>query len=40
MNISESVEKVEEEDLNASYNDTSSDGGGLSCPPLGMIKIK
>ena len=36
------MEKVEEEieDLNESYNDTSSDGGGFSSPPPGMIKIQ
>lgn len=42
INISESVKKVEEEikEINASYSDTSSDGGGLSFPPPGMIKIQ
>lgn len=41
-NISESVKKLEDkiEDLNASYSDTSSDGGGLSSPPLGMINVQ
>lgn len=42
INIYKSIEKVEEEikDLNVSYSDTSSDGGGLSSPPPGMIKIQ
>lgn len=42
VNISESIEKVEEEikDLNALYSDTSSDGRYLSSPPPRMIKIK
>jgi hypothetical protein len=42
ISIYEPVEKVEGEieDLNASYSDTSSDGGGLSSPPPRMIKIK
>ena len=30
----------EVEDLNASYSDTSSDGGGLSSPPPGIIKVQ
>ena len=39
INISKSIEKVEEEiEENASYNDTSSNGGGLFSPPLGRIK--
>lgn len=29
----------EEEDLNVSYSDTSSDGGSLSSPPPRMIKV-
>ena len=35
------IEKTKEEskDLNTSYSDTSSDGGGFSSPPLGMIKV-
>ena len=42
INLSESMENIEEEieDLNLSYSDTSSDGGGLSSPPLGMIKVQ
>ena len=42
INLSECVEKVEEEikDLNLSYSDTSSDGGGLSSPPPGMTKVQ
>ena len=42
INSSEFVEKIEEkiEDLNVSYSDTSSDGGGFSSPPLRMIKIQ
>lgn len=41
MSTSNIVEKIEEEtkDLNVSYNDTSLDGGGLSSPPLRVIKI-
>ena len=42
VNSSNLVEKIEEESevLNSSYSDTSSDGGGLSSPPLGMIKVQ
>ena len=42
MNSSNLVKKTEEEneDLNMSFSDTSSDGGGLSSPPLGMIKVQ
>lgn len=42
MNSSNLVEKIEEEtkDLNVSHSDTSSNGGGLSSPPPGMIKIQ
>ena len=42
INLSKSMENVEEEikDLNLSYSDTSSDGGGLSSPPPGMIKVQ
>ena len=42
VNSSHPVEKTEEEneDLNMSYSDTSSDGGGLSSPPLGIIKFQ
>ena len=41
INFFESMERDEEEikDLNFSYSDTSSDGGGLSSPFLGMIKV-
>ena len=41
VNSSDFVEKIEEEieDLNVSYSDTSLDGGGLSSPALGMIKV-
>ena len=41
IKLFESVGKVEEEieGLNLSYNDTSSDGGGLSSPPIEMIKV-
>ena len=42
INISKSMEKVEEEikDLDVSYSDTSPDGGGLSSPLPGMIKVQ
>ena len=42
VNSSNLVENIEEEneDLNVSYTDTSSDGGGFSSPPPGMIKIQ
>ena len=42
VNSSNLVEKIEEEikDLNVSYNDTSSNGGGFCSPPLGMIKVQ
>ena len=42
MNSSHLVKKIEEENenLNMPYSDTSSDGGGLSSPPLGMIKVQ
>ena len=42
INLSKIVGKFEEkiEDLNFSYSDTSLDGGGLSSPPLGMIKAQ
>ena len=41
INPSQFVKKIEEdiEDLNMSYSDISSDGGGFSSPPLGMIKV-
>ena len=41
INLSELVEKVEEEieDINFSYSETSSYGGGLSSPPPRMIKV-
>ena len=41
VNSSHLVENTEEKrkDLNMSYSDTSSDGGGLSSPPPGMIKV-
>ena len=41
-NTSKIVEKIEEEieDLNASYSDTSSDGGGFSSPPPRVIKVQ
>ena len=42
VNSSNFVGKIEEEseDLNMSYSDTSSDGGGFSSPSLGMIKVQ
>ena len=42
INFFESMERDEEEikDLNLLYSDTSSDGGGLFSPPLGMIKVQ
>ena len=42
MNSSNLVENIKEEskDLNVAYNNTSSDGGGLSSPPPRMIKIQ
>ena len=42
INTSNLVEKIEEEceDLNVSYSDTFSNGGGLSSPPPGMIKVQ
>ena len=42
VNSSNLVKKAKEgnKDLNMSYNDTSSDGGGLSSPPPGMIKVQ
>ena len=41
INLSKLVEKVEVEieDINLSYSDTSSNDGGLSSPPLGIIKV-
>ena len=42
MDTSSTLQMIEEEikDLNALYNDTSLDGGGLSSPPLRVIKIQ
>ena len=37
INLSELVEKVE--DINLSYSETSSYGGGLSSPPPRMINV-